>query len=253
LHSTLPRTLPTTRPARRRLRALAATIAFAFALTAADTLLAGAASAHVTVNPRQATQGGYEKLVFRVPNESDTAGTVKLVVHFPQDTPFSAVRVKPHVGWDAKIEKKKLDKPVESNGATIDEAVDTVTWTAKSGTRIAPGEFDEFEISAGPLPTADSISLPAVQSYDDGTEVAWDQEATEGAEEPEHPAPVLKLVAAAGSGSDAKPAANTEAASDSADGSDGTARALGIAGLIVGALGLGVGALAVTRSRRQGA
>lgn len=41
-------------------------------------LLAGAgiASAHVSVNPSEATAGDYTKLTFRVPNESPTAPTV---------------------------------------------------------------------------------------------------------------------------------------------------------------------------------
>ena len=35
----------------------------------------GPASAHVTVNPREAVQGGYAKLAFRVPNEKAGAST----------------------------------------------------------------------------------------------------------------------------------------------------------------------------------
>jgi hypothetical protein len=41
---------------------------------------AAAASAHVTVNPREATQGSYAKLAFRVPNERDNASTTQLEV-----------------------------------------------------------------------------------------------------------------------------------------------------------------------------
>ncbi len=56
----------------------------AAAIVAASTLvLAGAAtsaSAHVTVSSPDAKPGGYAKLVFRVPTESDTARTTKLVV-----------------------------------------------------------------------------------------------------------------------------------------------------------------------------
>jgi hypothetical protein len=36
----------------------------------------GRATAHVTVNPLEASRGGYTKLTVRVPNESDDAATI---------------------------------------------------------------------------------------------------------------------------------------------------------------------------------
>jgi uncharacterized protein YcnI len=36
---------------------------------------AGVAQAHVTVNPNEAVQGGYTRITFRVPTESDTVST----------------------------------------------------------------------------------------------------------------------------------------------------------------------------------
>ena len=50
-------------------------------------LLAGPASAHVTVNPASAPQGGYTKIAFRVPNENDKASTTKVEVNFPLTPP----------------------------------------------------------------------------------------------------------------------------------------------------------------------
>ena len=49
---------------------------------AALVLPATSALAHVTVNPREATAGGYAKLAFRVPNERD-ASTTKVEINFP--------------------------------------------------------------------------------------------------------------------------------------------------------------------------
>jgi uncharacterized protein YcnI len=43
--------------------------------------LAGPAAAHVTVNPNTAAPGGFAKVTFRVPNESDTADTTKIEVN----------------------------------------------------------------------------------------------------------------------------------------------------------------------------
>ena len=77
---------------------------------------------------------------------------------------------------------------------TLTEAVRTVTWTANPGTRIGPGEFLDFPLSLGPLPTGvDELALPAVQTYDDGEVVAWDQPMNPDGSEPERPAPTVAL------------------------------------------------------------
>src|ERR1035441_10564373 len=46
------------------------------------------ASAHVGVHPDVTTAGQGAQLTFRVPDESDTANTIKLVVILPQDRPL---------------------------------------------------------------------------------------------------------------------------------------------------------------------
>lgn len=195
--------------------------------------LAAPAAAHVTVQPGEAEQGGYGAFAFRVPNERDDAGTVALSVTLPAEHPIRSVRTKPMPGWTAAMTKDG-------------ETVRTITWTASPGIRIAPGEYQEFEVSAGPLPAdADALVLPAVQTYDSGEVVAWDAPPTAGAE-PEHPAPVLELVA-----DEETAAVVSEASAASTSAADETARWLGGAGLAVGALGLGVGAGAVLRGRRS--
>lgn len=218
--------------------------------SAAALLTAGLAAAHVTVQPGEAAKGGYTKVAFRVPNESPTAGTVKLEVTLPKDFPLSSVRTKPQPGWKASVTKvKNGDKDV----------VSTITWQADPGVRIAPDEFAEFEVSLGKLPTnTDKLVLPATQTYDDGKVVKWDAPPAAGGEEPEHPAPVLKLTAAAGDGhghggaaSTANASAKTTGHTEAAAATDTSARWLGGAGLAVGALGLGFGVGAILRGRRS--
>lgn len=217
---------------------------------------AGTASAHVTakVIGETAAKGGYTVITFRVPNEDATAGTTKVEVKLPAEYPLTSVRTKPVAGWTATIVKSKLDKPVEVRGTQITEAVTSVTWTAAAGTRIGPGEYGEFPLSVGRLPeSTDSLVIPAVQTYDSGKVVRWDAPPpAKGAEEPEHPAPVVAL-SAAGDAHGATAAAGAAGAEDSqasSSSSDGTARWLGGAGLAVGALGLGVAAGATIRARR---
>ena len=78
-----------------------------------------------------------------------------------------------------------------------------MTWTADPGTRIGPGEFADFPLSLGPLPEVDRLVLPAVQTYDDGEVVAWDQPPAADGAEPERPAPAVTLTPAGGAAGDA--------------------------------------------------
>jgi uncharacterized protein YcnI len=223
----------------------------------------GLASAHVTakVLGEAAQQGGYTKITFRVPNEEENAGTIKLEVKFPEGSPISGARTKPMAGWTAQINKVTLAKPIKVHNAEVKEAVGSVTWTA-NGTRIAPGEFQEFELSVGPLPdNTDELMMPAIQTYDSGKVVAWDQPMEKGKEEPEHPAPVIALAPAGADEHAAAPVAEPENAAVTSDtneaasvsGTDTTARWLGGAGLVVGALGVGFGVGATMRARRTAA
>jgi hypothetical protein len=70
-----------------------------------------------------------------------------------------------------------------------------VEFTADAGNGVGPGEFQEFSLSGGPFPDADSLTFPVVQTYSDGSESAWIEPTVDGQAEPEHPAPVLSLTA----------------------------------------------------------
>jgi uncharacterized protein YcnI len=206
-----------------------------------------AASAHVTVSSDRAVKGGYAKLVLRVPNESPTASTVKLVVTLPKDTPIASLRTKPKVGWTAVVTKAKLAQPVKTDDATLTEAPATVTYTATAG-GIAPGQFDEFELSGGPLPTsADTLTLPTAQYYSDGKVVTWNEPNVAGQAEPQHPAPVLSL-AASGEVKTTNVAAT--GSTEESETGNGLAVGLGIAALLVALIAAGLGFAALRRAGR---
>ena len=155
------------------------TLLVALAAGAALVLPATSAFAHVTVNPREATQGGYAKLAFRVPNERDNASTTKLEINLPADHPFASVSVRPQAGWTYTVEKTKLATPIKSHDTEITEAVSKITWT---GGEIKPSEFNEFEVSVGPLPSdVDSLTFKALQTYSNGEVVRWIEEAAPAA------------------------------------------------------------------------
>lgn len=230
-------------------------------LTAAGLIAVSGATpalAHVHAESADAVQGDYGKITFKVPNERDDSGTVKVEVSFPAEAPVGGAKTEPVPGWKAEVSTKKLAKPIQQGENQISEQVTKVTWTAQPGNRINPGEFVEFDINAGPLPTdTDNLVLPATQTYDNGEVVRWNQEAKEGQPEPEQPAPSIELASSESAAHGGAEPASTSASGgeqqqEAGGGTDTTARWLGGAGLAVGALGLGVGAGAVLRARRAG-
>jgi uncharacterized protein YcnI len=231
---------------RHHLLARATTVAVAVA--AFTVAVAGPASAHVTVNPGTATQGGWTKVSFRVPNEKDTGDTTKVEVNLPTATPIASVSLKPVTGWTATTEKAKLPTPIKTDDGEITEAITKITWTATPAAVIKPGQFQEFDVSLGPLPDADQVVFKALQTYSDGDVVRWIDEPVAGAE-PDHPAPVLKLTAAKGdtAAASAQPVAAAASTDDSGDdGGNGTI--YGAAGILLGLAGLVAGLLAYRRA-----
>ncbi|GIF14560.1 YcnI family protein [Actinoplanes teichomyceticus] len=217
--------------------------------------LAGPAAAHVTVNPNSATAGGYAKVSFRVPNESDSASTTKLEVNLPADQPIASVSVKPVPGWTAVAQKTKLATPIKAHDTEITEAVSKITWTAAKGSEIKPGEFQEFDVSMGALPESGQLVFKALQTYSNGDVVRWIDEPTTDGSEPESPAPVLKIVPAANGSAAPSAAAAAPAAeaddSDDSDDSDGSGSGLGLAGLIAGLVALLLAGLAYLKASRK--
>ncbi|MFD9873327.1 YcnI family copper-binding membrane protein [[Kitasatospora] papulosa] len=221
-------------------------------------LLAGTASAHVSVQPQgEAAKGGYATVNFKVPNERDDASTVKLEVNFPTDHPLASVSPQPVAGWKIDVTRSKLAKPLEVHGKKIDEAVSKVTWTADSK-GIEPGFFQQFPLSVGQLPEdTDQMVFKVLQTYSNKEVVRWIEEPAEGGEEPESPAPVLALSAPAAdahgapaddkSGEAAKEKTTASSDDTSSSNSDSTARVLGIVGIVVGVAGVAFGVLAGRR------
>ncbi|MBY6437230.1 YcnI family protein [Rhodococcus kroppenstedtii] len=214
------------------------------ALSAAAMIAAaGVASAHVTVVAPGAAQSGYTVLTVRVPTESDTASTTSVTVDLPN---LTSARTEPMPGWTATVERSADDKATG------------VTWTADPGNPgVGPGQFQQFVLSAGPLPDEDTVSFPARQTYSDGQVVAWDQPATDGAE-PEYPAPTLELAAAsadehAGHGGHSTGTSDTATTTAAAESSSSDDTALWVAGvaLVLGALGAALGLGSVLRGRRS--
>ncbi|HEV7565910.1 MAG TPA: YcnI family protein [Microbacteriaceae bacterium] len=214
-----------------------------------------AASAHVHVTPGQAAAGSSTTLTFTVPNESATAGTVKVEIDFPTATPFTSVTYQPLPGWTAAVVTETLPKPVVIGGTTVTEAPTKIVWTANAGMQITEGQFQQFVVSARPVPNTGSVELPAHQTYSDGTVVDWDEKTPASGVEPENPAPTLYINDAAPvtdtAGATVTPSSAPSAASAAANAS--LATALSLVSLAVGAIALVVGLFVALRRRSLGA
>jgi uncharacterized protein YcnI len=237
----------------------------ALAAAAAVLVLPAIASAHVEVKPGEVEGGDFAEVAFSVPNERDDASTVKLRVLLPTDQPLASVQTTPVPGWTITTKERKLATPIDFFGSKVSKVVSQITWKATDG-GIAPGQFQDFPVSLGVLPTSGELTFKAVQTYSNGEVVKWDEVAVGGAE-PEHPAPVLSVTAAAdetGGETTAPPTEeptttatsstgepSSQASGDSGEGDDEGASDWVAIVLSVVALAASLGALGLTWKRRR--
>jgi uncharacterized protein YcnI len=130
------------------------------ALLAASLVVTGAlllpspALAHVTVWPKAAAPGAYERYVVRVPNEKNVA-TTRVEIRFPPEARISSFA--DVAGWTLEVLTDSAGKVV---GAV---------WT---GT-LPPKRFVEFPFVAVNPKAGERLVWPAFQTYADGQRVEW--------------------------------------------------------------------------------
>ncbi len=215
------------------------------------------AQAHVSIHPNEVPTGSFATLDIRVPNETDNANTNKVAVQFPPGFLDASTEFLP--GWQAKVLTRKLASPVKTADGTVTEEVSEIVWTGdgKLG-KVPPGNFLNFPISVEmPGKAGQTLTFKTLQYYDNGQVVRWI-----GPPSSEQPAPTLAVTAAGGvlqdvAGTETGPPAGRtsstsggSAPAESSDSGDSASKGLGIAALIVGALGLLAGGVALIRSRR---
>jgi uncharacterized protein YcnI len=153
----------------------------------------GQASAHVTLEQREAVIGGPVKLTFRVPHGCGDSPTVKLRVRIPEGV--IAVKPMPKAGWTLDLVKRPYKKTYEYfHGAKLSEGVTEVTWSGN----LPDAYYDEFVLSGFIAPDFKPGTLlyfPVVQDCEKGVH-RWIEIPTLGHEggHLEEPAPALTLV-----------------------------------------------------------
>lgn len=164
-------------------------------LIAAAIFTAFPASAHVTLEKRQATVGDYYKAVFAVPHGCAGSATVKIRVQIPEGV--IGVKPMPKAGWNLETIKGKYAAAYDFHGNKLTEGVKEVAW---SGGKLADDNYDEFVVvtflTGGLKPNA-TLYFPVVQECEQGTS-RWIDIPAEGAAGRGHddksPAPGVKLM-----------------------------------------------------------
>lgn len=206
-----------------------------------------AADAHVKITPNTAAAGDDIEVTFRVPNEEETAGTVRVEIDLPLKTPFAGAEYEPVAGWTAQVIEATLPHPIRNDGVEVTKAPSKIIYTADAGVEITAGQFQEFPIALDLTPNTGSVEFPTIQTYSNGDVVKWDEQTPADGDEPDHPAPTLYI-------NDPPPPTTesgvTIAATDDAASTASSALILGTAGLALGVIALVLAAFAFVRSRR---
>ncbi len=222
-----------------------------------------AVQAHISLHPNTIPAGAFATLDVRVPGEQEGAYVRKVDVLFP--TGFTSVNYESVPGWSTHIIESKLANPIKSGGETIDTEVSQVlwTWTGPLG-KVDNAQFINFPLSLAIPENAagKALEFRTVQTYSNGHVVHWIEPSLTA----EHPSPRINVTAKGGviediagheagpeagqtPGSQSTPAPTSAAAKPA---SSEASKGLGIAALILGALGLLAGLGALTAVRRSG-
>ena len=177
-------------------------------------VLAGPAHAHARISPPVSLTNELQLYSLAVPTEKDNVTTTKIVLTVPAGFGIDSF-VPPPPGWH---------QVVQQTGSGNSAAVTKVTW---SGGRTPTGEDSLFQFVAQPA-SSQTYTFGVQQTYSDGSIVNWS-----GPESSDAPAPTIEARSSLGSGSGVS--------------------ALTIVALVIGLLGLGVGALALISRGGEGA
>jgi uncharacterized protein YcnI len=229
---------------------------------AAVLLVPASAQAHISLHPNTIPAGAFATLDVRVPGEVEGAYVKKVDVLFPQG--FTGVDYENVVGWSVKVIESTLATPIKEDGETIDTEVSQIvwTWTGPLG-KVDSGQFVDFPLSlAIPDDAAGKpLEFRTVQTYSDGMAVHWIEPSLSA----EHPSPRINVTTKGGviediAGDEAGPQAGQTAAGAASSTpapvaaksiSNGASKGLAIVALILGALGLIAGLVALAASRRK--
>ena len=173
----------------------------------ASLVVAVSASAHAHISPPVALTNAGQLYSLAVPTEKETARTTKVVLTVPDGFSIDSFVASP--GWK---------RDVQQTGSGENTVVSKVTWTVGHGSGVPPEE-DAFFQFLGEASSAKTYTFAVEQSYSDGSVVDWS-----GPESSDTPAPTVEAKSSLGGGGSST---------------------LTIVALVVGAIGVVLGGLAL--------
>ena len=175
------------------------------ATLAAALVLPAAAFAHARVSPPVGIKGQLELYNLAVPTEKDNAETTE--IEFTPPAGFSIDSFVPSPGWK---------RVVAQTGSGEDAVITKVTWT---GGKVPTGEDASFSFLAVPS-ASKTYTFGVRQTYSDGSVVDWN-----GPESSDSPSPTIDVQSSLGGG--------------------GGSSTLALVALVVGAVGVVLGGIAL--------
>jgi uncharacterized protein YcnI len=159
------------------------------ALSAIACLTSYSASAHITLETREAPADSYFKAVFSVPHGCAGSPTTKVRVRIPDGV--TGVKPQPKPGWELSTVKTKVEGTVQGDhGAAVTQAITEVIWIGK-----LPDEyFDQFvmQLRLPDVPAGTVLYFPVVQECEKGV-TRWIERPEAGKTDLREPAPALRL------------------------------------------------------------
>lgn len=244
------------------MRVKAAMRATALCVAGVALLAPAVVQAHISLHPNTIPAGAFVTLDVRVPGEQEGAYAYKIDMLVPPG--FTEIDTQNVPGWSVREILSKLATPIQTDAGPVSEEVSQIVWTGDRSTlgRLENGQFIQFPLSiAMPADIAgQSLAFKTIQYYSNGKVIHWI-----GPPSAEFPAPTINITAKGGvvqevAGGEAGPipgqtasgqgaAASTSASSTAAQSGGGASKGLGIAALLVGALGLlaGIGGIVLAR------
>jgi uncharacterized protein YcnI len=174
-------------------------------LAALALVAAATASAHARISPAVSVAKELQLYSLAVPTEKEGVTTTKIVLTVPAG--FSIDSFVPSPGWT---------REVRQTGSGEEAVIQKVTWTGGS---VPTGEDSLFQFLAEPSASG-TVAFQVQQTYSDGQVVSWTDP-----ESGEDPAPAIEVVDSLGGGS--------------------SSSTLSLIALVVGAVGVLLGGLAL--------
>jgi periplasmic copper chaperone A len=161
-------------------------------IAVAMTFMASSASAHITLEVREATIGSSYKAVFAVPHGCAGSATVKIRIQIPEGV--IGVKPMPKAGWNVETVEGKYATEYDFHGGKLSQGVREVDW---SGGKLPDSNYDEFVLIGfltDSLKPNSMLYFPTVQECEQGVSRWIDIPAEGNPHETNWPAPGVKLM-----------------------------------------------------------